>query len=162
MVNTSLMRFLPRGNRALILTAAMAFALAPLSAHAQSVPVPFAGLLAGGGTVCSASLSVFAVSGTGAKYGDGCPATQATLNVPVAVATDSYGNVFIADQTNMLVRVVYNGGTALAAAITASNVQNPGLVPVKGNIYTIAGGITATPTEGTKYCNQAGSGNDRH
>jgi len=126
--------------------------------RAQSVPIPFAGLLAGGGAVCSASLPVFAVSGTGAKYGDGCPATQATLNAPVALATDTFGDVFIADQTYQLVRVVYNGSPALAAAITASNVQNPGLVPVKGNIYTIAGGITATPTEGTKYCSQAGSG----
>ena len=47
--------------------------------HAQSVPLPFAGLLAGGGTVCAASLPVFAVTGTGAKYGDGCPATQGYL-----------------------------------------------------------------------------------
>ena len=128
------------------------------NARAQSVPIPFAGTLAGGGTVCATSLPVFAVNGAGAKYGDGCPATQATLNVPVAAATDSLGNVFIADQTNQLVRVVYNGGTALAAAIVASNVQNTGLVPVKGNIYTIAGGILAASTQTPKYCNQAGNG----
>jgi len=160
MVNnfSSSIRSVFRRERVLLFSAALAVVFAPLNANAQSVPVPFAGLLAGGGPVCSASLSVFAVSGTGAKYGDGCPATQATLNVPVAVATDSLGNVFIADQTYMLVRVVYNGGTALAAAITASNVQNAGLVPVKGNIYTIAGGITSTPSESTHYCNQAGSG----
>jgi streptogramin lyase len=134
-------------------------------ALAQTTPIPFASTYAGLATgttpapaVCSASLPVFAVSGTGAKYGDGCPATQASLNVPVGVATDKYGNVFIADQTNMLIRVVYNGGTALATAITNSNVENPGLAPAKGNIYTIAGGPTATPTEATKYCNQAGSG----
>ena len=143
---------------AIVSVVTVLLALASASARAQSVPVPFAGLLAGGGTVCSASLPVFAVTGTGAKYGDGCPATQATLNVPVALATDSFGNVFIADQTFQLVRVVYNGGSALATALATSNVQNPGLVPVKGNIYTIAGGITATPTEGTKYCNQAGTG----
>jgi len=144
--------------RCLVPIAATFLTLAGPLARAQSVPVPFAGLLAGGGTVCSASLPVFAVTGTGAKYGDGCPATQATFNTPVALASDSFGNVFVADQTYQLVRVVYNGGTALAAALTASNVQNSGLVPVKGNIYTIAGGITATPTEGTKYCNQAGTG----
>ena len=132
--------------------------VATSTANSQSVPVPFAGLYAGGGTVCATSLPVFAVAGNGAKYGDGCPATQATLNVPVATATDTFGNVFIADQTDMLVRVVYNGGAALAAAITASNVQNANLVPVKGNIYTIAGGVTTAPTEVTKYCNQAASG----
>jgi sugar lactone lactonase YvrE len=135
------------------------------AAVSQTTPIPFASTYAGLATgaspapaVCSASLSVFAVSGTGAKYGDGCPATQASLNVPVGVATDKFGNLFIADQTNMLVRVVYNGGMALATALGNSNVQNPGLTPVKGDIYTIAGGPTATPTEATKYCNQAGSG----
>jgi sugar lactone lactonase YvrE len=126
--------------------------LAAFSVHAQSVPIPFAGLLAGGGPVCSNSLPVFAVSGTGAKYGDGCPATQATFNTPVALATDTFGDVFVADQTYQLVRVIYNGSPALAAALIASNVQNPGLVPVKGNIYTIAGGVTTTPSN--KYCNE--------
>jgi sugar lactone lactonase YvrE len=134
-------------------------ALATSSARAQSVPIPFASLLAGGGTVCSSSLPVYTVSGTGgAKYGDGCPAAQATISAPVAIASDTYGNVFIADQNDMLVRVVYNGGTALAAAIVAANPKVTGLTPQKGYIYTIAGGVTSTPTEGTHYCNQAGSG----
>jgi hypothetical protein len=154
--------FVQRLVRSLVAQSAIACASV---AFAQTTPIPFASTYAGLATgttptpaVCSASLPVFAVSGTGAKYGDGCPATQASLNTPVGVATDKYGNLFIADQTYQLIRVVYNGGTALATAIVNSNVQNPGLVPVKGNIYTIAGGPTATPTEATKYCNQAGSG----
>jgi sugar lactone lactonase YvrE len=134
-------------------------ALAAPSAQAQSVPVPFANTLAGGGIVCASGIPVYAYTGTGTKYGDGCPATQSVINTPVAVATDSYGNVFIADQNDDLVRVVYNGGTALANAIVAANVQATALVPQKGYIYTIAGGVTAEPSStATYYCNESGTG----
>jgi len=143
----------------LALGAATLLALATAPAQAQSVPVPFAGLLAGGGTVCASSIPVYAYTGTGKTFGDGCPATQSVINVPVAVATDSYGNVFIADQNDDLVRVVYNGGTALANAIIAANVQTTGLVLQKGYIYTIAGGVPANgPIQTKPYCNQGGSG----
>jgi sugar lactone lactonase YvrE len=135
---------------------ALIFAIAVSGSRAQSVPVPFAGLLAGGGTVCSGSYSVFNAAGTGAKYGDGCPAAQATLNTPVAAATDSFGNVFIADQSDDLIRVVYNGGKALTAALIAANPQITGFSPQPGNIYTIAGGAASLPA--STYCNQAGSG----
>ena len=145
--------------RSFAMYAATILALTAPLARAQSVPVPFANTLAGGGTICASSIPVYAYTGTGAKYGDGCPATQATLNVPVAVATDSFGNVFIADQTNDLVRVVYNSGTALANAIIAANIQTTGLVPQKGYIYTIAGGVAADPAStATYYCNESGTG----
>lgn len=128
-----------------IIVAVLALSLGSLQVRAQSVPVPFAGLFAGGATTfCSGSLPVVGTSTPARNFGDGCPATQSAINVPIGVATDSFGNVFIGDQTDMLVRVVYNGGTALAAALAAANVQNPGLIPVKGNIYTIAGGYTST------------------
>jgi len=143
--------------RGLVPLTATFLALASISLQAQSVPIPFAATYAGGGPVCSASLPVYTVSGTGgAKYGDGCPATQATFNAPVGIVTDSLGNLFVADQTNMLVRVVYNQGAALAAAIAAANVQNLGLVPVKGNIYTLAGGVTSTPVN--RFCSQGTTG----
>lgn len=151
-------------TRSVIVLALFALTIAPRM-FAQTVSIPFittyAGLAAGAtpaNTVCSTSLPVYSTTGTGAKYGDGCPATQASLSVPISVATDTQGDVFISDQSHQIIRVVYNGtgSDALATAIIAANVQNPGLIPVKGNIYTIAGGTTATPT--THYCNGAGTG----
>jgi sugar lactone lactonase YvrE len=129
--------------------------------QAQSVPVSFANTLAGGGTVCSTGIPEFAVGKTGATYGDGCPASQSVINTPVAVTTDIYGNVFIADQGEDLIRVVYNGGTALADAIVAANVQTTAIQTTgvqKGSIYTLAGGVTSAPTESKFYCNQAATG----
>ena len=69
--------------------------------------------------------------------GDGGPATAALLSVPSGIAVDGNGNLFIADSNNNAVRVVYAGGTQLAALIA---LEIPGTTAVPGNIYTIAGG----------------------
>ena len=69
--------------------------------------------------------------------GDNGPATGATLNTPEDVEIDANGNLFIADQGNAKVRVVYAGGAQVAALIAATNSGAPA---VAGNIYTILGG----------------------
>jgi hypothetical protein len=69
--------------------------------------------------------------------GDGGPATAATLNTPEDVEIDANGNLFIADQGNARVRVVYAAGSQVAALIAATNNGAPA---VAGNIYTILGG----------------------
>jgi hypothetical protein len=61
--------------------------------------------------------------------GDGGPASGALFVTPSAVTMDSYGNLYIADTGNNVVRAVYLGGGQLI------NVANPQY----GNIYTIAG-----------------------
>jgi len=62
--------------------------------------------------------------------GDGGPATSATLNKPQAVALDTAGNLYIADQFNCIIRVVNNQ----PGAITVAG------VPVQpGDIQTVAG-----------------------
>lgn len=53
--------------------------------------------VAGGGTVCG---------GAADAVGDGCAATNATLNSPLGVAVDSAGNIYIADSSNQIVRKV--------------------------------------------------------
>jgi len=128
-------------------------------ANAQNVPIPFASTVAGGGVVCANSISTYAPLAANQKLvGDGCPATQSTLNAAVGLAIDRFNNVAIIDQTNNLIRVIYNGGSAMAAAIVGANVQTTGLVPKKGYIYTIAGGPQSTPSQSTYYCSETGTG----
>jgi len=52
------------------------------------------------------TLTIFAGTGARPYAGDGGPATLANISSPVSVATDSEGNVFIADSGNELVRRV--------------------------------------------------------
>ena len=129
-------------------------------AKAQSAPVGIASTASGGGTLCAGSILTYAPTAASQKsVGDGCPATQSTMSAPVAMAIDRYNNVLISDQTNNLLRIIYNGGTAMANALIAANVLSPNLVPTKGYIYTIAGGPQSNPTTASiYYCNQAGTG----
>lgn len=78
--------------------------------------------------------------------GDGGPATSATLLTPEDVDVDAQGNLYIADQGNNKVRMVYMGGAAQAAFIAKTNA---GVVATVGNIYTVAGGGTAVFISGT-------------
>jgi sugar lactone lactonase YvrE len=124
------------------------------------VPVPFGQVYAGivpGGSSTQCSSSVDYPTATGAHLGDGCLATQALLSAPYSATVDSLGNVYIGDYNDYVLRVVYQGGTALAAAIVAANPTNPGLVPTPGHIYTLAGSRTAalasTGSPKAYYCN---------
>jgi uncharacterized protein (TIGR03437 family) len=68
--------------------------------------------------------------GTSGYSGDGKAATSAEMLNPAGVAVDSYGDIFIADTANHVIREVLNGATATAAGVTA------------GTIETIAGNNT--------------------
>ena len=68
-----------------------------------------------GGTPCgSASDAV----------GDGCPATQATLNLPEGVTLDASANVYIADTNNHRIREV-SAATGVISTIAGSGFTNP-------------------------------------
>jgi sugar lactone lactonase YvrE len=54
--------------------------------------------------------------GTGAYAGDGGPATEARLNLPVGVAVDTVGNLFIADWSNNRIRKVSPDGIITTVA----------------------------------------------
>ncbi len=58
------------------------------------------------------------VAGTGIQgfSGDGGPAASAQLNSPGGVATDSQGNLYIADSSNLRIRKVTPGGTITTVA----------------------------------------------
>jgi len=138
------------------------------AAQAPAVlPVPFASTVAGlaagsGNTACTTTLPT--AFGT-AVAGDGCPATQATLNDPYGVFVDGYGNVYFGDYNNYSLRVIYMGGANLAAALQAANPTHT-FTPQVGYVYTLAGSRTAAlsdvtpPGGGAKgyYCNGISGG----
>ena len=151
--------------------AAVTLGLMCSTTQAQTVvPVPIITTVVGiapGGSIAACSPTVdiptFAASPGPVHYGDGCPANQATLSAPYSVSTDSLGNLYISDYNHFALRVLYNGGAALAAAIVAANPSVANLVPQVGNVYTLAGGsrqgaITKTGSPLNYYCNGAGSG----
>ena len=83
------------------------------------------------------------VVGTGVAgfSGDGGPATQGQLNNPVAVASDSAGNLYIADQNNNRIRRVLGGviTTMAGDGTTEFNGDNlPGLTVAIGPPVAVA------------------------
>jgi uncharacterized protein (TIGR03437 family) len=80
-----------------------------------------AALLITSGLVRAQTITTVAGNGVSSYSGDGGPAIQATLDNPVYVATDFFGNLFIVDQNNNRVRQVDSNGiiTTLAGNGTA-------------------------------------------
>ncbi|HEY4381652.1 MAG TPA: Ig-like domain repeat protein [Acidobacteriaceae bacterium] len=87
-------------------------------------------------------------AGAGSGFsGDAGLASQALLTTTEDNIVDSAGDIIIADGGNNRIRVIYAGGAAMAKLIT---LENPGVTPTFGYIYTImGGGSTATYTPGT-------------
>jgi sugar lactone lactonase YvrE len=86
-------------------------------------------------------------SGSANAVGTGVLASTTFFNTPEDVIVDNNGNIFIADEGNHIVRVIYVGGSKVASLIS---LENSGITPQVGYIYTImgGGGIT-TYTPGT-------------
>jgi len=80
--------------------------------------------------------------------GDGAKATNAQLNYPIAVSTDSAGNVYIADTGNNKIRVVNVGTTTIMIA---------GVSIAPGFIQTVAGDGTTCATPAIGSCGDGGA-----
>ncbi len=95
----------------------------------------------------------------GSTIGDNGPATSAVVTQPTSLFVDAYGNIYMGDYENALVRVVYEGGTTLANLI---KLTNPSVTTVTaGYIYTIAGNGTfpvVTGLTGAAYGAALGDG----
>jgi FG-GAP-like repeat/NHL repeat len=104
--------------------------------------------------VSAGSGIITVVAGGGSEFGtdglgDGRPATSARLNIPMDIALDSNGNLYIADTGNNLVREVKNGditviaGNGRAAYLgdnglaTSASLNAPSgvVVDAAGNLY---------------------------
>jgi uncharacterized protein (TIGR03437 family) len=98
--------------------------------------------------LCGAALfaqsagTIQTIAGTGSQSysGDGGPATQAALNIPVEVYVDQHGNLFIADQFNNRIRKVTPGGTISTVAGTGvAGFSGDGGPAVKAELNTPTG-----------------------
>jgi len=115
------------------------------------------GLTAGANTCAGATsqpivgdIYTVAGSGTAAYNADNVLATTSGINL-TGVASDAAGNLYIADEGNYRIRVVYQGGANIACLIVTENPTFFGLTagantcvgatsqPTPGFIYTIAG-----------------------
>jgi len=158
-------RYRTKVTVATLLAALAAVCVSGLRAQ-TALPLPFSTTLAGlpsGGSGVACTTTLPTAAGISVP-GDGCPANQATLNAPYGTNVDSLGNVYWGDYNTYSLRVIYNGGANLAAAIQAVNPTQT-IVPKVGYVYTLAGSRTAAlaSTQGTTggkmyYCNGAGSG----
>jgi hypothetical protein len=81
---------------------------------------------------------IYTVAGGGFDFGEGVPALQAELALPLGVTTDQNGNLVVADALEGRVRVVaFSNGTFYGQNMTA------------GDIYTVVAGLGSTDEFGT-------------
>jgi hypothetical protein len=133
----------------------------------------------------SGTLTVFAGNGSHSYGGDGGPAAQAELNTPQGIAADSFGNVYIADAGNCVIRKVDKTGTISTfagtgrecgyggdgGAATSAYLSSPHGVAVdsSGNVYiadtnnylirevTVSNGEINTVAGNGTYCTGGGA-----
>jgi uncharacterized protein (TIGR03437 family) len=125
--------------------------------------------------VVNNKITTVAGNGTAGYSGDGGPAAKAQLNAPLAVATDSAGNLYIADTGNNVVRKVSGGiittvagnGTAAnngdGGPATSASVLAPSSVAVDsaGTVYIASNSQTCVPNFFGQGCTLQWSGSVR-
>jgi uncharacterized protein (TIGR03437 family) len=84
---------------------------------------------------------IFTIAGTGAQgySGDGGAATSAQLSVPLGLALDSSGNVYLADSENNAVRRLQLTGFAASITATVSAAGNQTGAVAPGELITLYG-----------------------
>lgn len=92
--------------------------------------------------------TITTVAGNGlasSALGDGGPATSAALSLPVGIAVDAQGNLFIADSGHARIRLVASGTISTVAGNGTSAYAGDGgvatLTAIGGNPQGISGGI---------------------
>ena len=94
--------------------------------------------------------TIIPIAGNGSSFfaGDGGPALQAELNQPQGVATDTSGNVYVADTQNQVIRELTPISFSVGAATNAASSQSGPIAP--GEIVTLYG-VGLGPSALTQY-----------
>jgi len=103
-------------------------------------------------------ISTFAGNGTASVSGDGRPPLSTGFSYPVDVATDSAGNTYVADQSNMRVRriqpapssvVLSQTGMTFTAAVDGTSIAPAYLKILNGGAGSIGWSISSTVLSGS-------------
>ena len=95
-------------------------------------------------------ISTVAGNGTAGVFGDGGAGTNANLNVPIGVAVDAFGNLFIADSYNNRIREVFLGGlpSLTVSYVSAANAGKYQVVATSpyGSVTGLVANLTVVPS----------------
>ena len=129
----------------LVRIAPLAVAAAVLAAVVTTVAaVPGALAVSGSNTILT-----LAGSGTAGAVGDGGQATSAQLNLPLGVAVDGQGSVYVADCNNNTVREVSNGLIRTVAGTGVKGDAGDGGQATSAQLYCPTG--VAVDAQGNLY-----------
>jgi trimeric autotransporter adhesin len=106
--------------------------------------------------VSSGTISTVAGTGLGGYGGDGGAATSAMLNQPSSVAFDSGGNLYIADQSNHVIRKVSTAGVITTVAGTGTPGFNGDNILATTAQLTLPGSV-AVDTNGNIFISDSGN-----
>ena len=97
------------------------------------------------------NITTFAGNGNAADFGDGGPATSASLNSPEGLAIDNAGNIYVADTASHRVRKISPDGTITTVAGNGSGgFQGDGGPATKANLY-YPKGLAVDASSGNLY-----------
>jgi sugar lactone lactonase YvrE len=105
--------------------------------------------------ISGGAISTIAGNGTAGFGGDNGAATAAELNVPIGLAVDTAGNLYIADFVNNRIRKVSGGTIATVAGTGLSGYSGDGGPATSAQLHTPAG--VAVDTGGNLYIADLGN-----
>lgn len=91
------------------------------------------------------TISTFAGNGAYAYSGDGGPATSASFKYPIALAIDSAGNLFVAEQLGNVIRKIDTNGIISTAAGNGTSGKGPMGVQANRTMFQSPGGVEVNP-----------------
>ncbi|MGD0346937.1 MAG: Ig-like domain repeat protein [Terracidiphilus sp.] len=129
----------------------------PLIVQAPFISVGAGNIVSGASSSSKAAACTGYANASGSNYGDGCAANQVGVSTPFGIVADRWGNVYFSDEGHIYVRVIYAGATTVngvanpaTAMIVAANASLSIPSLVAGDVYALAGGLTAA---GVGTCN---------